>query len=79
MNNDQYVVSTILISYLCKKTNEPNYSYVKVEDVFPHLINTFHIMNFAKSNDRYEVIGIEYTLTEANFFDYDSELCNTIH
>jgi hypothetical protein len=36
-------------------------------------------MNFAKSNDRYEVIGMEYSLEEAHFTDIDLELCNTVH
>lgn len=75
----EYVLATIIISYLCKKTNENKYSYVKVEDCYPHLVNTNHIINFAKSNDRYEVLGIEYSLEEAHFTDIDLELCNTVH
>jgi hypothetical protein len=77
--NEEYVLATIVISYLCKKTNEPKYSHLKVEDCYPSLINTNHIMNFAKSNDRYEVIGMEYSLEEAHFTDIDLELCNTVH
>jgi len=75
----EYVLAIIIISYLCKKTNESKYSYVKVEDCYPYLVNINHIINFAKSNDRYEVTGIEYSLEEAHFTDYDSELCNTVH
>jgi len=75
----EYVLSTIIISYLCKKTNESNYSYVKVEDCYPYLVNTNQIINFAKSNDRYQVLGIEYSLEQANFADIDLELCNTVH
>jgi len=77
--NEEYVLATIVISYLCKKTNESKYSYVKVEDCYPSLVNTNHIMNFAKSNDRYEVTRIEYSLEEAHFTDIDLELCNTVH
>jgi len=75
----EYVLSTIIISYLCKKTNESNYSYVKVEDCYPYLVNTNQIINFAKSNDRYQVLGIEYSLEEAHFSDYDPDLCNSVH
>jgi hypothetical protein len=77
--NEEYVLATIVISYLCKKTNEPKYSAVKVQDCYPSLINTNNIMNFAKSNDRYEVIGIEYSLEEAHFTDIDLDLCHTLH
>lgn len=75
----QYILTTIVISYLCKRTGKSNYSYVKVEDVFPCLVNTFNIMNYAKSNDRYEVLGIEYDYEKFNFQDIDSQVCNTIH
>jgi len=75
----EYVLSTIIISYLCKKTNESNYTYVKVEDCYPYLVNTNQIINFAKSNDRYQVLGIEYSLEEAHFSDYDPDLCNSVH
>ena len=75
----EYVLSTIIISYLCKKTNESNYSYLKIEDCYPYLVNTNQIINFVKSNDRYQVLGIEYSLEQANFTDIDLELCNTIH
>ena len=74
-----YVVSTIIISYLCKKTGDHKYSHVKVEDVFPHLINTYNIMNFAKSNDRYEVTGIEWDYEKSSFKDINLDLCNTVH
>lgn len=75
----EYVLATIIISYLCKKTNKSKYSYLKIEDCRPYLINTNHIINFVKSNDRYEVLGIEYSLEEAHFKNYDPDLCNTVH
>lgn len=75
----EYVLATIIISYLCKKTNENKYSHIKLEDCLPDLVNTNHIISFVKSNDRYEVLGIEYSLEEAHFTDIDLELCNTVH
>jgi hypothetical protein len=77
--NEEYVLATIVISYLCKKTNEPKFTYLKVEDCYPSLVNTNHVLNFAKSNDRYEVLSKEYSLEEAHFTDIDLDLCNTTH
>ena len=74
-----YVVSTIIISYLCKKTGEHKFSHVKIEDCYPNLINTYHIMNFAKSNNRYEVTGIEWDYEKSSFKDINLDLCNTVH
>jgi hypothetical protein len=74
-----YVVSTIIISYLCKKTGDHKYSHVKSRRCFLHLINTYHIMNFAKSNDRYEVTGIEWDYEKSSFKNINLDLCNTVH
>lgn len=75
----EYVLATILISYLCKDTGETKHNYVRCEDCYPDLINTHFIMNFAQSNDKYQVLATEYSLEEANFLDFDSEICNTVH
>tara|TARA_R110000782_G_scaffold90651_2_gene173765 strand:- start:4833 stop:5108 length:276 start_codon:yes stop_codon:yes gene_type:complete len=74
-----YVLCTIVVSYLCKKTNEPQYSTVKIEDVSPSLFNTRNLINFIKNTDKYQVVNIEYDLEKINFTDFDDEVCNTLH
>jgi len=75
----EYVVATILISYLCKNSGETKQNYVRVEDCYPDLVNTHFIMNFAQSNDKYQVLETEFSLEEAHFSDIDFDLCHTLH
>ena len=74
-----YVLSTIVIGYLCKETNEPKYSTAKCEDVYPNLFNTRNIINLVKHTDKLEVINVEYDIERIDFTDFDDEICNGIH
>tara|TARA_R110000803_G_scaffold184512_1_gene246858 strand:- start:110 stop:352 length:243 start_codon:yes stop_codon:yes gene_type:complete len=74
-----YVLSTIVIAYLCKKTNEPKYSTCKVEDVYPNLFNTRNIVNLVKHTDKYEVMNVEYNFERIDFTDFDDEICNPVN
>ena len=74
-----YVLSTIIISYRCKETGEPKYTYTKVEDLADNLFNTRHVVSLIGSTDKYEVLNIEYELEKINFTDFDSEVSNILH
>jgi len=74
-----YVLSTIIISYRCKKTGEPKHSWTKVEDLADNLFNTRHVVSLIGSTPKYEVLNIEYELEKINFTDFDSEVSNIIH
>jgi len=74
-----YVLSTIIISYRCKKTGDPKYTYTKVEDLADNLFNTRHLVSLVGSTTKYEVLNIEYELEKINFTDFDSEVSNIIH
>ena len=74
-----YVLSTIIISYRCKKTGDPKYTYTKVEDMASNLFNTRHVVYLVGSTDKYQIENIEYELEPCNFTDFDSEVSNILH
>ena len=63
-----YVLSTIVISYVDKLDNDiQKLTYTKVEDIYPSLPNTHHLMQTLKSNDSYIITGMEYELESIDF------------
>ena len=79
-NKMDYVLSTIVISYIDKLDNDiQKLTYTKVEDIYPSLINTHHLMQTLKSNDSYIITGMEYELESIDFNSVDTEISNTVH
>ena len=75
-----YVLSTIVISYIDKLDNDiQKLTYTKVEDIYPSLPNTHHLMQTLKSNDSYIITGLEYELESIEFENFDNEISNTFH
>lgn len=75
-----YVLSTIVISYIDKLDNDiQKLTYTKVEDIYPSLPNTHHLMRTLKSNDSYIITGLEYELESIEFENFDNEISNTVH
>ena len=75
-----YVLSTIVISYLDRLDNDiQKLTYTKVEDIYPSLPNTHHLMRTLKSNDSYTILAIEYELESIDFNSVDTDISNTVH
>ena len=75
-----YVLSTIVISYIDRLDNDiQKLTYTKVEDIYPSLPNTHHLMRTLKSNDSYIITGLEYELESIEFENFDNEISNTVH
>ena len=79
-NKMDYVLSTIVISYIDKLDNDiQKLTYTKVEDIYPNLPNTHHLMQTLKSNDSYTIVAMEYELESIDFNSVDPEINNTVH
>ena len=74
-----YVLVTVFISYIDKKTDQQEVTYTKVEDTYPNLIVTNNLIGILNSTDKYKITGIEYDLESVNFKKINKDIVNTWH
>ena len=74
-----YVSVTVVMSYRNLSTFENEFTAFSLEDT-TDLIATRNFINGLKSNDRYEIWGIEYEVEPMEFTQpTDPRIVNTIH
>lgn len=76
---NKHVRVTIIIAYLDKEDYQQHYNYTHVDDCYPDLFNTRHLINKLNSNETYQILGIEYEYEIVPFDSIDTTLVNIVH
>lgn len=74
-----YCYVTVILAYKNLKTYENEFTAFSLEDT-EELIATRQFISTLKSNEKYEILGVEYEVEKMNFNDpTDPKIVNTIH
>ena len=74
-----YCYVTVILAFKNLKTYENEFTAFSLEDT-EELIATRQFISTLKSNEKYEILGVEYEVEKMNFTDpTDPKIVNTIH